>query len=194
MKRLILLFSFFNFLIAANAQQAGDIISGTVNDAFGPVMMANVVELDASNRIVASAVTDMNGNFSFKLKNPKDKLRVTFVGYKTVTLPINKTKYVVKMEDATTLKEVTVVSKRRAQGSGLAIPEDEISTARQTISMKEFDGLAITTVDEALQGRIAGLDIVANSGNLGAGTSMRLRGVSTINGSSEPLRVEHKHK
>ena len=189
MKRLILLFSFFNFLIAANAQQAGDIISGTVNDAFGPVMMANVVELDASNRIVASAVTDMNGNFSFKLKNPKDKLRVTFVGYKTVTLPINKTKYVVKMEDATTLKEVTVVSKRRAQGSGLAIPEDEISTARQTISMKEFDGLAITTVDEALQGRIAGLDIVANSGNLGAGTSMRLRGVSTINGSSEPLIV-----
>ena len=189
MKRLILLFSFFNFLIAANDQQAGDIISGTVNDAFGPVMMANVVELDASNRIVASAVTDMNGNFSFKLKNPKDKLRITFVGYKTVTLPINKKKYVVKMEDATTLKEVTVVSKRRAQGSGLAIPEDEISTARQTISMKEFDGLAITTVDEALQGRIAGLDIVANSGNLGAGTSMRLRGVSTINGSSEPLIV-----
>ena len=45
------------------AQKAGDIISGTVTDAFGPVMMANVVELDASNRIVASAVTDMSGNF-----------------------------------------------------------------------------------------------------------------------------------
>ena len=55
--------------------------------------------------------------------------------------------------------------------------------------MKEFEGLAITTVDEALQGRIAGLDIVANSGNLGSGTSMRLRGVSSINGSSEPLIV-----
>ena len=189
MKRIILLFSFFNFLIAANAQKAGDIISGTVTDAFGPVMMANVVELDASNRIQASALTDMNGNFSFKLKNPKNKLRISFVGYKTVTLPINKTKFIVKMQDATMLKEVTVTSKRRAQGSGLAIPEDEISTARQTISMKEFDGLAITTVDEALQGRIAGLDIVANSGNLGAGTSMRLRGVSTINGSSEPLIV-----
>jgi hypothetical protein len=166
MKRIILLFSFFNFLIAANAQKAGDIISGTVTDAFGPVMMANVVELDASNRIQASALTDMNGNFSFKLKNPKNKLRISFVGYKTVTLPINKTKFIVKMQDATMLKEVTVTSKRRAQGSGLAIPEDEISTARQTISMKEFDGLAITTVDEALQGRIAGLDIVANSGTL----------------------------
>ncbi len=171
------------------AQQAGDIISGTVTDAFGPVMMANVVELDGANRIVASAVTDMSGNFSFKLKNPKDKLRISFVGYKTVTLPINKHKFVVKMQDVTTIKEVTVTAKRKAQGSGLAIPEDEISTARQSISMSEFEGLALTTVDEALQGRIAGLDIVANSGNLGAGTSMRLRGVSSINGSSEPLIV-----
>jgi len=189
MKRLILLLSFFNFLISAQAQQAGDIISGQVTDALGPVMMANVVEIDAANRIVASATTDMSGNFSFKLKNPKDKLRITYVGYKTVTLPFNKTKFNVKMEDATQIKEVTVTAKRKASGSGLAIPQKEISTARQSIDMKEFEGLAMTTVDEALQGRIAGLDIVANSGNLGSGTSMRLRGVSSINGSSEPLIV-----
>ena len=190
MKRLsIILFSFFSFLIAANAQQAGDIISGTVSDAYGPVMMANVVEIDAANRIVASAVTDMNGNFSFKLKNPRDKIRISYVGCTTQTLAINKTKFAVKLKDATQIQEVTVTSKRRAQGSGLAIPMDEISTARQSIDMKEFEGLAITTVDEALQGRIAGLDIVANSGNLGAGTSMRLRGVSTVLGSSEPLIV-----
>ena len=69
-------------IVTSFAQNAGDIISGTVSDVYGPVMMANVVELDAANRIVASAVTDMNGNFSFKLKNPKDKLRVTYVGYK----------------------------------------------------------------------------------------------------------------
>ena len=190
MKRLsILLFSFFSFLVTANAQSAGDIISGTVSDAFGPVIMANVVEIDAANRIVASAVTDMNGNFSFKLKNPKDKLRISYVGCKTQTLSINKTKFNVRLQDATQIQEVTVTAKRRAQGSGLAVPMDEISTARQSIDMKEFEGLAITTVDEALQGRIAGLDIVANSGNLGSGTSMRLRGVSTILGSSEPLIV-----
>jgi len=171
------------------AQKAGDIISGTVTDAFGPVMMANVVELDASNRIVASAVTDMSGNFSFRLKNPKDKLRITYVGYKTVTLPFNKTKFTVQMQDATQIKEVTVTSKKRSAGSGLSIPVDEISTAQQSINMSEFAGLSMTTVDEALQGRIAGLDIVANSGNLGSGTSMRLRGVSSINGSSEPLIV-----
>jgi len=189
MKRLTLIIISLVCLIAAKAQQAGDIISGTITDEMGPVMMANVVEIDASNRIVASTTTDMNGNFSFKLKNPKDKLRVTFVGYKTVTLPFNRTKYNVKMQDATQIKEVTVVAKKRAGGSGLNIPIDEISTAQQSISMKEFEGLAFTTVDEALQGRIAGLDIVGNSGNLGSGTSMRLRGVSTINGSSEPLIV-----
>ena len=110
-------------IVHCAAQSAGDIISGTVTDAFGPVMMANVVELDAANRIVASAVTDMSGNFSFRLKNPKDKLRVTYVGYKTVTLPFNRTKYNIKMEDATQIKEVTVTAKRKAQGSGLAIPE-----------------------------------------------------------------------
>ena len=176
-------------IVNSFAQKAGDIISGQVTDAFGPVMMANVVEIDAANRIVASAVTDMSGNFSFKLKNPKDKLRITYVGYKTVVLPFNKTKFSVRLQDATQIKEVTVTAKKRAQGSGLAIPQKEISTARQSIDMKEFEGLAITTVDEALQGRIAGLDIVANSGNLGSGTSMRLRGVSSINGSSEPLIV-----
>ena len=174
--------------VSSLAQKAGDIISGTVTDAFGPVMMANVVEIDAANRIVASAQTDMSGNFSFKLKNPKDMLRVSYVGYKSQTLAINKTKFVIRMQDATQIKEVTVTSRRKAQGSGLAIPVDEISTARQSIDMKEFEGLAITTVDEALQGRIAGLDIVAG-GDLGKGTSMRLRGVSSINGSSEPLIV-----
>ena len=176
-------------LLTSFAQTAGDIISGTVTDAFGPVMMANVVEIDAAQRIVASTTTDANGNFSFKLKNPKDKLRVSFVGYKTVTLALNRTKYSIKMEDATQVKEVTVTAKRRSGGSGLNIPLDEVSTAQQSISMKEFEGLSMTTVDEALQGRIAGLDIVANTGNLGSGTSMRLRGVSSINGSSEPLIV-----
>lgn len=90
-KRLLIGLSFIICHLYSYAQQAGDIISGTVNDAFGPVMMANVVEIDAANRIVASTTTDMSGNFSFRLKNPKDKLRITYVGYKTVVLPFNKT-------------------------------------------------------------------------------------------------------
>ena len=177
------------FYLNAWGQQAGDVISGTVSDDFGPVVMANVVEIDAANRIVASTVTDINGNFSFRVKNVKDRLRISFVGYKMQTFRFDRTHYEVKMVDDTQIGEVTVTARRRTEGAGLQIPLDEISTARQSIDMKEFEGLAITTVDEALQGRIAGLDIVANSGNLGSGTSMRLRGVSSINGSSEPLIV-----
>ena len=186
----LLPFCLFTLLpLSVSAQKAGDIISGQVTDAFGPVMQANVVEIDAANRIVAAATTDMNGNFSFKLKNPKDKLKVSYVGCRTQILPFNKTHFNIALKDQTTLVDVTVVAKKKAGGSGLQIPVKEISSARQTIDMKEFEGLSVTTVDEALQGRIAGLDIVANSGNLGSGTSMRLRGVSSINGSSEPLIV-----
>ena len=87
-KRLLISLAFVICQLSLSvAQTAGDIISGTVTDEYGPVIGANVVELDAANRIVASAVTDLSGNFSFKLKNPKDKLRITYVGAKTVTLP-----------------------------------------------------------------------------------------------------------
>ena len=183
---LFLAFSLFSSIILA--QSAGSIITGQVADDLGPLMLVNVVEIDRNNRIVAHGVTDVNGNFSFRIKDPKNKLRISYVGYKTVELPIKGMTYKVKMEDGTKLKEV-VVSGQKRQSSGLVIPEREVSMAAQTISAKEFEGLSITTIDEALQGRIAGLDIVANSGNLGAGTSMRLRGVSSINGNTEPLIV-----
>ena len=154
-------------------------VHGTVSDDMGPLMGATVCEIDATGRIIESAVTDLNGNFTMKVKNQKDKIRFSYVGLKTQTLPINKTTFKVMMSSATVLKEVTVKSKRRLAGNNLAIPEREISFATQTVSMKEFEGLGITTVDEALQGRIAGLDIVAG-GDLGSGSTMRLRGTTSV--------------
>src|SRR5574344_2300546 len=165
-------------------------ISGVVKDNMGPVMSANVVERDANNRIISATTTDFNGNFSMVVKNRKDKLTVSFVGYNTLSMPIGaRTSCVIQMEDATMIHEVTVTSKRKMNTGGLAIPKDQVSVATQTLSMKDLEGLAITTADEALQGKIAGLDIVANSGNLGSGTAMRLRGVTTINGNANPLIV-----
>ncbi len=167
-------------------------ISGTVSDSFGPVMGAAVVEQDGSNRNISATVTDMNGNFTLKIKNPKNKLKISFVGLKTQVLPINKRVYKIMLEEnVVAIKDVTVTAKRIMETSGLAIPEREVSIAAQTIDAKEFEGLGLTSVDEALQGRISGLDIVANSGNLGSGTSMRLRGASTISTvcSTEPLIV-----
>lgn len=166
-------------------------ISGHVyNPKDGPVMMANVVEIDNNNRIVEATTTDMNGNFSMTIKNPKNFLQVSYIGYRTFKQEIGSTTtFRIVMDDAQTLKEVKVVGKKQYKSGGLTIPEREVSVAQQTLNMDEMQGLSFETADQALQGQIAGLDIVANSGNLGAGTSMRLRGTTTINGNQEPLIV-----
>ena len=176
------------FSTAAMAQ--GTRISGTVSDLEGPIMMCNVVEIDGNNRIVSNAQTDINGNFSMEVVNTKNKLQVSYVGYKKVTLPIgDNTTFNITLEEQNTIKEVVIKAKPKYRQGGLVIPENEVSSAKQTFNMSEVEGLSFTSADEALQGKIAGLDIVANSGNLGSGTSMRLRGVTSINGSSEPLIV-----
>ncbi len=176
--------------MSVQAQTAGTLVHGTVSDAFGELPGVNVVEIDATNRIVAQAITDANGNFSLRITNPKNKLRFSCVGMLQQLVPIKGTTYNITMKDNVKLiDEVTIVATKKVQTSGLAIPEREISGATQTINADEFEGLGITSVDEALQGRIAGLDIVSNSGNLGSGSTMRLRGVSSINGNSQPLIV-----
>lgn len=166
-------------------------VHGTVSDEFGEITGASVCEIDGTGRIIEATVTDLNGNFSMKIRNTKDKIRFSYVGCKSQTLPIDRDEYAVTLKSETNLKEVTVVAKRRVNGGGLAIPEREISFASQSISTKEFEGLGMNTIDEALQGRISGLDIVSMSGNLGSGTTMRLRGSSSISTltNSNPLIV-----
>ena len=166
-------------------------VYGTVSDDWGPLFGVNVCEMDGTDRIVESATTDMNGNFTMRVKNPKNKIRFTYVGCTTVLLPIDRTQYDIFMKSENEITEVVVTSDRRINSGGLAIPEREISFAAQTLSTEGFEGLGINTIDEALQGRISGLDIVSVSGNLGAGTTMRLRGASTVSSltSSNPLIV-----
>ena len=177
-------------VIAQTMWAQGKVISGTVEDAMGPIMMANVVERDANNRIVSATQTDMMGNFSMEIKNPKNKLVFSYVGNKTKIVNIGtQTTFNIKMESENTTVSEVVVKGRRTSSGGLNIDKREISVSQQTFSMDKVDGMAFTSADEALQGEIAGLDIVNNSGNLGAGTSMRLRGVSTLSGNAEPLIV-----
>lgn len=166
-------------------------VHGTVSDEFGEITGASVCEIDGTGRIIEATVTDLNGNFSMKIRNTKDKIRFSYVGCKSQILPIDRDEYAVTLKSETNLKEVTVVAKRRVNGGGLSIPEREISFASQSISTKEFEGLGMNTIDEALQGRISGLDIVSMSGNLGSGTTMRLRGSSSISTltNSNPLIV-----
>ena len=165
---------------AVSAQQPITSVHGTVSDDMGPLMGATVCEVDVNGRIIESAITDLNGNFTMKVKNTKDKIRFSYVGMNTQTLAINRTTYNIKMVSGTMIKEVTIKSKKRVTGNGLPIPQREVSNATQNFSMKSVEGMAFTTVDEALQGQIAGLDIIGNSGDLGSGSTMRLRGASSL--------------
>ena len=180
-------------LITATVVSAQTITSvhGNVSDEMGPVMGATVCEIDGNGRIIESTVTDLNGNFTMRVKNQKDRIRFSYVGSKTVTQAINRTNYKIVLSSATQLQDLTVKGKRRVISTGLPIPEREVANATQTFSMKEVEGMAFTTIDEAIQGRIAGLDIVGNSGDLGAGSTMRLRGASTLSTltDSNPLIV-----
>ncbi len=178
------------FFCVSSAMAQSRRITGKVYDDMGGIMMANVVERDKDNRIVEACVTDINGNFSMVIKNPKNKLVVSYIGYKTWSQVIgNNSKFNIRLQDNTQLTEVVVKAKKTQQSNGMVIPLKEISVATQTMNMDDVEGLSFASADEALQGKIAGLDIISNSGNLGAGTSMRMRGVSTINGSAEPLIV-----
>ena len=169
-------------LLAPMAVSAQEITSvhGRVSDDMGPLMGATVCEIDGNGRIIESAITDLNGNFTMKVKNTKDKIRFSYVGCTTQTLAINRTTYNIKMTSGTMIKEVTIKSKKRVTGNGLPIPQREVSNATQNFSMKAVEGMSFTTVDEALQGQIAGLDIIGNSGDLGSGSTMRLRGASSL--------------
>ena len=183
----------FTALVCVASQLAvaqGVRISGTLTDPDGPVMMGNVVEVDANNRIVSATQTDFNGNFSMQVKSTKNKLKFSYVGDKDKTVAIgSQTVFKVKLDAANTqLKEVTVKG-RRSNSGGLMIEKKNLSVSQQTMNMAEVEGLAFTSADEALQGEIAGLDVVSNSGNLGAGTQMRLRGVTTLSANANPLIV-----
>ena len=173
--------------------QKGARISGTItSDAEGPLIMVNVTERDPSNRIIEACVTDFEGNFSMVVKNTSNVLEISYVGYKTQRVEIgSRTVFNIKMVEDNMLETVDIVAEQRSRSGGLDILEREMTHATQKISMEEMDGLSFASVDEALQGQIAGLDVVFNSGDVGSGTQMRLRGNSTLGGEidASPLIV-----
>ncbi|MBO5864480.1 MAG: SusC/RagA family TonB-linked outer membrane protein [Bacteroidaceae bacterium] len=166
-------------------------ISGTItSDAEGPLIMVNVTERDPSNRIIEACVTDFEGNFSMVVKNTSNVLEISYVGYKTQRVEIgSRTVFNIKMVEDNMLETVDIVAEQRSRSGGLDILDREMTHATQKISMDEMDGLSFASVDEALQGQIAGLDVVFNSGDVGSGTQMRLRGNSMLEGDATPLIV-----
>lgn len=152
--------------------KAGDIISGIVTDNEGPMMMVNVTERDSADRIVAHTITDMAGEFSFRLVNPANRLKITYVGYKTVDTLINSTYYEIRMKENESLSKVDITANRRLETMYGPLPPPINNTqtmVAQAISMEEFEELALMTdVQDNPQayGPSAGLDIVYNPGDI----------------------------
>ena len=100
--KIFLLALSLSLLSAVSFAQDITSVHGIVSDDFGPLMGATVCEIDGNGRIIESAVTDMNGNFTMKVRNASaHKIRFSYVGLDTQTLKIDKTTYDIKMESKT---------------------------------------------------------------------------------------------
>jgi hypothetical protein len=132
-----------------------------------------------NNRVVSSTASDVNGHYVIKVKDLNNSLNVRYTGYAPQTRKMSGQKVVnFVMRENTMITEVVISATKKRSEGGYSVPQREIGSAMQTLDAKEFEGLQVSSVDEALQGRIAGLDIVANSGDPGSGSSMRIRGVT----------------
>ena len=100
--------------VQEEVMKAGDLIKGTVKDAIGALMGANIREVNNAGRIVSIAVSDMNGNFAFKVKDPQDKIRVTYVGQKEQVLNISSHQIDVLMEEDSKMRNVEVVARHES--------------------------------------------------------------------------------
>lgn len=169
------------------------VIQGTVTSGSdGETLVGvNVIEVDNQKRIFSATTTDINGHYVIKVKNPSNRLVFSFIGFITQPQDIGgrSTINVVMKEETQQINTIEVKAQKVVNDGTYNIPKREISTAVQTIDTKQFEGIQVTSIDDALQGKVAGFDIVANSGDLGAGTSMRIRGTSSINAGTQPLIV-----
>lgn len=113
-------------VFAQSKPHAGDTISGIVCDSLGPMMMVNVTERDSSDLVVAHSVTDFGGYFSFRLVNPDDRIRVSYVGYETVNIPIDTTFFEIKMKEQDDLPPVEITTDPGYKTTGIPIPLRDI--------------------------------------------------------------------
>lgn len=155
-------------------------VTGTVQDEAGDPLIGATVQQKGSGNGIA---TDVDGHF--KLSLPKNAtLVVSYVGYTTQTVAVDgRTNLtIVLKEDSEVLDEVVVVGYGQMKrsdltGSVTSVGEDAV---KKSIA---------TSVDQVLQGRAAGVQIQANSGTPGASTSIRIRGINSLNATNQPIFV-----
>ena len=153
-------------------------VTGVVNDSYGSVIGASIMEKGTSN----GTVTDVDGNFSLNV-NPGATIVVSYIGYKTQEIVVgNQSNFSILLEeDNASLDEVVVV--------GYGVQKKKLVTGA-TVEVKGEDiaKLNTTQVLGALQSQSPGVSIQANSGQPGDGFKIAIRGAGT-NGDTKPLYV-----
>ena len=163
------------------AQENEITVTGKVTDQTGlPVIGASIIESGTQN----GAITDLDGNYTLEVEAGAT-LIVSSIGFKDsqITVTSGQTVYNVTLaEDRELLDEVVVV------GYG-TMKRSDLSGASVSVNEKALKGSIISSLDQSLQGRAAGVTAVTTSGAPGSSSSIRVRGQATINANAEPLYV-----
>ena len=163
------------------AQENEITVTGKVTDQTGlPVIGASIIESGTQN----GAITDLDGKYTLEVEEGAT-LTVSSIGFKDsqITVTAGQTVYNVTLaEDRELLDEVVVV------GYG-TMKRSDLSGASVSVNEKALKGSIISSLDQSLQGRAAGVTAVTTSGAPGSSSSIRVRGQATINANAEPLYV-----
>lgn len=162
-----------------HAQQQAKTVTGTVTDVSGePIIGANI----RIKGTTTGTITDIDGNFSIEAK-PQSVIEVSYIGYLTQETVINNQKSIrfLLKEDTKTLDEVVVI------GYGVQKKAD-LTGSVANINTEKLNTQSNANIGQALQGKIAGVDIVSQGGAPGSGTRIMVRGIGTLNNAS-PLYI-----
>lgn len=162
-----------------HAQQQAKTVTGTVTDVSGePIIGANI----RIKGTTTGTITDIDGNFSIEAE-PQSVIEVSYIGYLTQETVINNQKSIrfLLKEDTKTLDEVVVI------GYGVQKKAD-LTGSVANINTEKLNTQSNANIGQALQGKIAGVDIVSQGGAPGSGTRIMVRGIGTLNNAS-PLYI-----
>jgi len=181
MKTKLKLFNVFVFTMLINiglVTAQSIIVKGTVSDENGePLIGATIMNL--TNQ--AGTLSDIDGKFSFKA-NSGDKISCSYIGYTSMTKLVENNILDFSLNnDLLKLEEVIITG-----ASGLTTKK-QLGSTINSVNAEDLGVAQSSSVTEALQGRISGAQITRNSGSPSSSISIRLRGPSTILGSSDPL-------
>ncbi|WP_271783624.1 SusC/RagA family TonB-linked outer membrane protein [Aquimarina algiphila] len=176
LKKLIFLLVF----LSGSMMFAQITVSGVISDTGGPIPGVNVLVRGTTN----GAVSDFDGNYTLDNVAEDAILVFSFVGFKSQEISVNgqSTINITMEEDAAELEQVVVV------GYG-TVRKKDLTGAVATVKPEDFNQGVQTSPDQLIQGRVAGVNITQSSGEPGAGSSIRIRGASSIRAGNNPLIV-----